>query len=320
MITASLLGAILPTLFLVWLIWWADRYEREPVRMLAAAFLWGALPAILLALITELILTLPLPQTALWGQFASMALVAPVVEESVKGLALLGLLWFMRPEIDGVLDGIVYGALVGAGFAMTENVFYFLGADGGGELSALIFLRAGVFGLNHIFYTAVFGASVGAAARMDHRGAQALTLTLGMAGAIGLHMLHNAATVLSQVSLVFILLSTLLLWSGLVVFLLLVILLLARERRIIREYLAREDAPAISEVERARLMASLPPLERFFPSFLLPEPAKKRAEVYQHVAELAFRRQRLARAQGQRAEDLAREMAVLREELDGLLG
>ena len=319
MFLPSLLGAILPTIFLVWLIWWADRYEREPARMLIAAFGWGALPSILLALITELILSFPLELSGMWGQLVSVAVIAPVVEEMAKGLALLGLLWFMGPEIDGILDGIVYGALVGAGFSMTENFFYFLGAEEASTLFILIFLRAGVFGLNHIFYTAVFGAGVGAVARTKSRGVQIVGLLLGLAGAIGLHMFHNAATVLSQANVIFILTSTLLLWSGLVVFLLLVILLLTRERRLIRDYLADKNAPPITETERARLMAYIPPLERFFPSILLPQPARKRAKVYQHVAELAFRYHRLTRAQGGYAEKLTQEIAALQEALDELL-
>ncbi len=319
MLITSFLGSVLPTVFLVWLIWWADRYEREPVNMLAATFLWGAIPAIFLALIAELLLTLPLNPDALWGQFASTAIIAPVVEESVKGLALLALLRFTRPELDGALDGIVYGALVGAGFAMTENFFYFLGADNASSLQSLIFLRSGVFGLNHLFYTAVFGASVGFAARMGNRKAQLFVMALGLGGAIILHMLHNAATVLSQISLGFILLSTLFLWSGLVLFFFLVILLLARERRIIRDYLARDDAPAISVSAQKRLMAILPPPERFIPSAVLPKTARQRNQAYQLVAELAFRQHRLGRVRGARAQKLVGEMESLQAALDEAL-
>ena len=48
---------------------------------------------------------------------------APVVEESVRGLAILLILWFQRRELDGVVDGLVYAGLAGAGFA-TENILY----------------------------------------------------------------------------------------------------------------------------------------------------------------------------------------------------
>lgn len=58
----------------------------------------------------------------------------------------------MRHEFDGVLDGLTYGAIIGFGFAMTENFLYFIGAFSEGgfvDLTVLIFLRAVIFGLNH---------------------------------------------------------------------------------------------------------------------------------------------------------------------------
>ena len=38
------------------ILWWFDRYEKEPLPLLVAAFLWGAVPSIILALIFEIIL------------------------------------------------------------------------------------------------------------------------------------------------------------------------------------------------------------------------------------------------------------------------
>ncbi len=70
----------------------------------------------------------------------------------------------MRHEFDGVLDGLIYGVLIGFGFAMTENFFYFIGAfDEGGfvNLTAVIILRSVVFGLNHAFYTSLTGIGFG---------------------------------------------------------------------------------------------------------------------------------------------------------------
>jgi RsiW-degrading membrane proteinase PrsW (M82 family) len=314
MFSTSLLGAVLPTCFLVWMIWWADRYEREPVRLLVRAFLWGAVPAIVLALGAELALTLPFDMRSVPGQLVSMALLGPIIEELAKGLGLLGLLRFSRPEIDGALDGIIYGALVGAGFAMTENFLYFVG-ESPDQLHSLILLRAGVFGLNHIFFTAIFGAGVGIAARTSDRLAQLFYLATGMMGAILVHMLHNTGSVLSQVSPAFLLLSTMMLWSGLLAFFLLILLLLARERRIIRAYLASGQAPPLSPQETARLMRLLPSAERLLPTALLPAPAKRRARIYQLVAELSFRWRRVPRATGEERQRLEQEMAQLEEVL-----
>ena len=56
----SLLAAAVPVLFYVALIYWVDRYEKEPWWLLATAFLWGAIPAALLALLFNTALSLPL--------------------------------------------------------------------------------------------------------------------------------------------------------------------------------------------------------------------------------------------------------------------
>src|SRR5687768_1362105 len=118
----AIAASALPTTLYALLIWWLDRYEKEPLALLLVAFAWGALPAIGIALLFELALTgvaaaSPLgPGVARWG-------LAPLVEEPVKALALVGLFVFARGDFDGPLDGIVYGALVGFGFAMTENLF-----------------------------------------------------------------------------------------------------------------------------------------------------------------------------------------------------
>ena len=50
---------------------------------------------------------------------------APIVEEFAKGLGVFLIFVSARRAFDGPIDGIVYGALVGAGFAFTENIQYF---------------------------------------------------------------------------------------------------------------------------------------------------------------------------------------------------
>ena len=169
----SLAAAIIPTVIYVLIFYWADRYEREPLWLTAVAFIWGAVPAIIVSIIGEFVLgwqSIDAPDSVA-GAIVNGAIIAPIVEELAKGTALLLIFWFMRHEFDGVLDGVVYGALIGFGFAMTENFFYFVGAydEGGyGQLSFVIFLRAVLFGLNHAFYTGLTGIGLGMA-RWVHR-------------------------------------------------------------------------------------------------------------------------------------------------------
>src|SRR5688500_2452389 len=114
-IVISLFAAVVPTIFYVILFYWADRFEREPRWLAFVAFFWGALPAIILSLIGELVIGEPfvtMPDS-LAGDVVAGSLVAPIVEELFKGAALFGIFWWKRQEFDGVLDGIIYGALVG---------------------------------------------------------------------------------------------------------------------------------------------------------------------------------------------------------------
>src|SRR5699024_11787194 len=53
---------------------------------------------------------------------------APVVEESTKTVLLVIIVLAARRYFEGPLDGLVYGALIGAGFAFTENILYLGGA------------------------------------------------------------------------------------------------------------------------------------------------------------------------------------------------
>jgi RsiW-degrading membrane proteinase PrsW (M82 family) len=126
--------AILPVPLLVSAVLLLDRLEPEPARDLVFAFLWGAGVAVLGALILNTagyrFITEPLFGD-IDGRFWTAAVGAPVVEESLKGAVLFVLLWFRRNEIDGVTDGIVYAAMVALGFAMMENISYYMQAMNG---------------------------------------------------------------------------------------------------------------------------------------------------------------------------------------------
>ena len=169
-ILLSLLVAFIPALGYTLLVWWLDRYEREPFRLLVVAFFWGAVPAIALAVLLEYRLGNPFAalDTVLLREFGMDSLAAPVIEELAKGLALLLLFFLVRNEFDNVLDGIVYGAVIGFGFAMTENALYFidlLRRGGADQFTNVAMLRLLLFGLNHAFYSAIVGAGFGLAAK-----------------------------------------------------------------------------------------------------------------------------------------------------------
>src|SRR5688572_7411659 len=107
-----------------------DRMEPEPRGNLVFAFGWGAGVAVLVAGVVNSLNLLYLWQAAMLEQTEARNLAAtfgaPVVEETMKGLVLLGLLRFRRAELDGPTDGVIYASMVGLGFAMSENVSYYV--------------------------------------------------------------------------------------------------------------------------------------------------------------------------------------------------
>jgi RsiW-degrading membrane proteinase PrsW (M82 family) len=237
-------AAGLPTLAYLALVWWLDRYEKEPLHLIVVTFLWGVLPAALLAVVLQVALEVPLralgDPVMEWQQ---ARLLAPLVEESVKGLALVGLSTWRRSEFNGTLDGIIYGAFVGLGFALTENLLVFWATfETGGAPPGLVLvtLRAVVFGLNHPLYTAFFGAGLGwATSQRARRGRVAVPL-LCLLAAIGLQLVHNALAAGPRDQWWALPLATLADWSGLALIVALIGLAWAHERRWIEEGLREE--------------------------------------------------------------------------------
>jgi len=160
------IAAVMPVPIYTYLVLQLDRYEHEPWQILVAAFLWGALVATLIAAIFNDVIgaiVTAMVGRAL-GDVLTTSAVAPIVEETAKGIALLLLYVIVRHEIDNVLDGIVYGSLVGIGFAMTENILYFgriLQAEGLVGLGVLFYLRVILGGFGHALYTGTTGAGLG---------------------------------------------------------------------------------------------------------------------------------------------------------------
>jgi RsiW-degrading membrane proteinase PrsW (M82 family) len=189
----ALLISTLLSLPVVVLLWYLDRREREPIWLFFGAILWGAVVAIGLSLLlygTSPNLTTAFLQDDLGGlnaldpstsdpgrwidplfSFSTLSvsmLTRPFMEELTKGLALLVILWLLRSEFNGLRDGIIYGALVGLGFNLTETA---LSAAGQGfyQGGAIEFARqfVGRFALlgfdGHTLYTALFGLGLGLA-------------------------------------------------------------------------------------------------------------------------------------------------------------
>ena len=99
--------------------------------------------------------------TSDWGA----AISAPLVEELFKGLGIVLLVSIARAELDDVLDGFVWGAMVGIGFLLVEDVFYFVRAFGETGSLFTVFqmfliriLGAGPY--SHFLYTGLVGMGI----------------------------------------------------------------------------------------------------------------------------------------------------------------
>jgi RsiW-degrading membrane proteinase PrsW (M82 family) len=181
---------------------WLDRYEPEPLGLLAFAFGWGAFVATAAALLLQGIDQLAFDSSEL----VAAAVVAPLTEEAAKGLFVVLLLFARRHELDGILDGIVYAGMVGIGFAFTENILYLAAAYMGGAgigpggLGAATgtFVVRGIFSpFAHPFFTAAIGIGVGYAVITRRPLWRFLAPLLGYGVAVIGHALWNGSAMLA---------------------------------------------------------------------------------------------------------------------------
>jgi RsiW-degrading membrane proteinase PrsW (M82 family) len=193
LVVLSVFAASIPMISYLLLLRWLDRYEPEPLHVVAAAFLWGAIPAVLIGGVGSLIMTVPLVFIFDESQvmFLSGAVVAPFMEEGAKAGCLL-LLYFTR-NFDNPTDGFVYGAAAGLGFGMTENFLYFasMAEEGIGAWLATVVVRTLFTGLMHATASSIIGAGLGWA-KFSRNRYRLLALPLSFLAAVAVHAFWNA--------------------------------------------------------------------------------------------------------------------------------
>ncbi len=288
-ILANGIIVVVSTLIYTLLLWWADRYEKEPKRFVVLALLWGAVPAAVLSLIVEQ--AFRLSGDGLVHQLVNTGIAGPIIEESAKALMLFILFTYRPLEFDGVLDGLLYGALIGFGFAMTENFLYFVAgmSQGLGTWTAVVLLRQVLFGLNHAFYTAFTGIGFGLA-RTRAGALRRLLIAGGLMLAIFFHALHNITITLTQVHLLTFALTLLFDAGGVLIVVAVLVGAILRERRLMEEELAEEVGHTLSEEDFKRIRRVQPPL------YGLSDSERKRLRrVRQLAAELALKKHQLRR-------------------------
>jgi len=144
-----------------------ERFGREPYLRLLLMFGYGAVVAVIIAIILSQLVLGRLMEferlTAVGDEhFLGAVVVAPFVEELTKGIGLILVISVLSRE----QDGMVYGAAIGLGFAATENLLYELSALSVSVWSYIltVFLRVISSTLLHATATGVTGWGVAKAA------------------------------------------------------------------------------------------------------------------------------------------------------------
>ncbi|MDY7040085.1 MAG: PrsW family intramembrane metalloprotease [Chloroflexota bacterium] len=247
-VSRALVLALIPPVIYLLVVWWADRYEREPLALIIATFVWGALPALLLAAVLRLGFELPLQVLGRHRlEVVSGTLLAPLIEELLKAAAIALIYWRWRDEFDNVLDGIVYGSMVGFGFAMTANLLTYIGNflfDGYAGLNRAIFLQGVVFGLNQALYSALVGAGFGLARAVRKGRGRWLWPLAGLLIAVAAHTLQNTATHLAATDVTPWLFRVAVVssWAGVLVVVAVLVGVGDRERRLVARQMQDEVA------------------------------------------------------------------------------
>jgi RsiW-degrading membrane proteinase PrsW (M82 family) len=242
----SSLAGMGPMVFYAWLLYYLDRYEKEPLRLLLGVFLWGAViaagSAFMINSITSRGIYL-LTQSEQSAQLTVSTLIAPLAEETLKGAAVLLVFLIFRSEFDSPLDGIIYAGITALGFAATENIWYihqfgFL-QNGYRGIADLTVIRSLLIGWQHPFYTAFIGLGLALSRNAQRTAGEWLFPLLGWLFAIAFHLSHNLLASLTSSQGYFGLIA-IWDWSGYVGLMALILALIKREQSWMREYLSEE--------------------------------------------------------------------------------
>jgi RsiW-degrading membrane proteinase PrsW (M82 family) len=208
LIVSSICVAAFPMLSFLGMLWWLDRYHREPLWLLGLTFLWGALLATTISFLGNTILGNQIQEAGWFNDnmagFVQVTFLAPLVEEPSKA-AVLFIIARSR-YFNTVTDGFVFGAAAGLGFGMTENFFYFAKLHGtmmafpewgfSGWLE-MVTVRSLGSAMMHAVATSCLGAAL-AWARFRGRMPSAFGIFTGTAIAMGMHALWNGLASISM--------------------------------------------------------------------------------------------------------------------------
>ena len=320
-IVSFFLGFV-PCLVFAYIVYLLDRYEKEPLLLLGGVFTWGAIIAAGAAFIINSVLSVGLylfSGSDIVAEVGTGSIVAPIVEESLKGLAVLMVYVIFRSEFDSILDGIVYAAITALGFAATENVYYIFAYgyldQGWTGLFSIAFVRIILVGWQHPFYTAFTGIGLAISRLNRNMAIKFLAPIAGWTLAVFTHAFHNTVATFTT-GVMSNLIGSFLDWAGWLCMFGFVLWAINRERTCNIRYLI--DEVAQGTITDGQYHTACSAWSQTF-SRLKAIPAgtyRKTNHFYQLCSELAHKKQQYIALDEQK--DNARKIAKIRQELAGL--
>ena len=309
----GMICACLPVPIYVMLLLWIDRYESEPLWMLATAFFWGALVAVFIAFIFNTgisIMAAVATHNQQIGENVGAVISAPIVEESSKALILLILFFWKKDEFDGIVDGVVYAGMVGLGFAMTENVLYYGRAlqGGAGALTFIFILRGMAAPFSHPLFTSMTGIGLGWSRQSNNGFIKLVAPVLGFMLAILMHATWNASATYGGAAGFFAAYFGIM-GPAFIITLMVVFFSLRREGRIVRQFLYSDYQNGFFDGQEYEKLCSIRGRMGMSWQALTKQgfsPWRTRMQCNQMASELAFHRSRVARGIARNAQ-LAQE-------------
>jgi protease PrsW len=322
----GLITATIPVPLYIILVLWIDRYEAEPLWMLATAFFWGALIATFFAFLLNTTSqgVVGALTNANAGQAFAAVISAPIVEEIGKAFILFIFFFWKKDEFDGVVDGIVYASMAALGFAMTENILYYgkaAAVGGGGALTLLVVIRGFFAPFSHPLFTSLTGIGLGLARQSTNIAVKLVTPVIGLLMAIFMHSIWNGSAVFGG-SGVFILTYILVMIPAFIILLVVIGLALRREGQVVREFLVVDLEGGVFTREEYDQLGSI--FGRMGSSFRAFSQSgmkgwRARRRFNQLASELAFHRSRVSRGVHSARDDVRAQEAAYLQALHELI-
>lgn len=296
---ATLFFGFAPMFLFAYILYWLDRYEKEPILLLGAVFLWGMIVAAGGAYILNTIFGVTMfmvTGSESMSDLAMGSISAPLVEESLKGMAVLLVFLVFRREFDSVLDGIIYAGVAALGFAATENSIYIwrgFESDGWSGLLTLTFIRVVLVGWQHPFYTSFTGIGLATARLNRSLAVKLIAPVVGLGAAMLNHSIHNTLASFSDGLTCFI--GLFIDWSGVLFMFALILWATWVERRNIINHLDEEMRMGI--ITTAQYQTASSATKRSFAclSGMFTGEFQSTTRFYQTCAELAHKKEQLRR-------------------------